>query len=434
MTDTNSDAAKETKPRRKRASRKKTTDDTPAAESSNSSSNSSDDDIIFGENDAPAPAASDDEGGQSNNQGGNRRGGNRRRGRRRRGGQGGQQQRGGGNWNQRGGGGGGGGGNRRQSRRAPVQPSDAEIVGEYEGVLELHPKGYGFLRDGARNYAAQESDPFVSSTLIEKYRLREGVKLKGEVGPGTRGQGPRLKTIESVEGADPEEYQKIKHFDDLTPVNPYEHIKLEIGPTPITMRVVDLLTPIGKGQRALIVAPPRTGKTMLLQDIADSVSVNHPELKLIVLLIDERPEEVTEMRRKVNGEVIASSMDREVESHVRISQLIFERAKRLAEAGGEVFVLLDSITRTARGVQQMGRELGANANRRSRHPRSGHSQEDVRNGAAIRGRRFADGCGYGADRHGQPCRRSDLSGVQRDGQHGTRPQPRSGRPSDLAGD
>ncbi len=257
-----------------------------------------------------------------------------------------------GNWNQRG----GGGGNRRQQqqpqRRAPVNPSSEEIVGAYEGVLEMHPKGYGFLRDATRDYSAQESDPFVSSTLIERYKLREGVKLVGEVGPGTRGQGPRLKSISSVEGGDPEEYHKFKHFDELTPVNPYEHIKLETGPYPITTRVIDLLTPIGKGQRALIVAPPRTGKTMLLQDIADAVAINHPELHVIVLLIDERPEEVTEMRRKVKGEVVASSMDREVESHIRISQLIFERAKRLTEAGGEVFVLLDSITRTARAFNK----------------------------------------------------------------------------------
>jgi transcription termination factor Rho len=266
--------------------------------------------------------------------------------------------------NQRGGGGGGGGGprgsqqrgqqrdRRQQTRRANVSPSDVEIVGDYEGVLELHPKGYGFLRDSSRNYGAQESDPFVSSSVIEKYKLREGVKIKGEVGPGTRGQGPRLKSIESVDGRSPDEFQNIKHFDELTPINPFEQIKLETGPTPITMRVVDLLTPIGKGQRALIVAPPRTGKTMLLQDIAEAVSINHPEVKLIVLLIDERPEEVTEMSRMVKGDVIASSMDRDVESHIRISQLIFERGKRLAEAGDDVFILLDSITRTARAFNK----------------------------------------------------------------------------------
>ncbi|MEX0728089.1 MAG: transcription termination factor Rho [Planctomycetaceae bacterium] len=227
-----------------------------------------------------------------------------------------------------------------------------EVLGVIEGVLELHPKGYGFLRDPKANYAAQDSDSFVSSSLIERHRLREGVLIKGEAGQGTKGQGPRLKSIETIDNRTIDEYQKIRNFDELTPVNPFEQIKLETGPTPITMRVMDLLTPIGKGQRALIVAPPRTGKTMLLQDIADAVIANHPEMHLMVLLIDERPEEVTEMQRRIKGEVIASSMDRDVESHVRISQLIFERAKRIAEAGGEVFILLDSITRTARAFNK----------------------------------------------------------------------------------
>jgi len=256
-----------------------------------------------------------------------------------------------------------GGGRNQQSRgrgrspqrrqKSPVAVSNAEpVMGTIEGVLELHPKGYGFIRSARNNYGSQDTDPFVSSSIIEKYGLREGIKIVGEVGPGTRGQGPRLKSVETVEGKAPEEYQEIKHFDELTAINPFEQIHLERGPLPITMRVMDLVTPIGKGQRALIVAPPRTGKTMLLQDIAESVSVNHPEVHLIVLLIDERPEEVTEMRRLVKGEVIASSMDRDVESHVRISQLIVERGKRIAEAGGEVFILLDSITRTARAFNK----------------------------------------------------------------------------------
>jgi transcription termination factor Rho len=289
----------------------------------------------------------------------------RRRRRRRRGGEGDSNTRnntgGGGNSRgQRGGGqrGGGGGGNRRggnsdRSRRTRPTPYTGEVVtGPIEGILELHPKGYGFIRDHKKNYSAQDSDAFVSSSFIEKHGLREGILICGEVGPGTRGQGPRLKSIESIDGRTLEEYAKVNFFDDLTAVNPNEQIKLEHGTKPVTMRVMDLVTPIGKGQRALIVAPPRTGKTMLLQDIAESVSINHPEIKLIVLLIDERPEEVTEMRRNVQGEVIASSMDREVESHVRLSQLIIERGKRLAEAGEDVFILLDSITRTARAFNK----------------------------------------------------------------------------------
>ncbi len=237
-------------------------------------------------------------------------------------------------------------------------PDNAPIIGTTQGVLELHPKGYGFLRDPKNNYAALKTDSFVPGSLIEKCKLREGVLIKGEVCAGTRGQGPRLKNILDIDGLGVEDYQKVKTFDELTAINPFEQIKLETGPTPVTMRVMDLLTPIGKGQRALIVAPPRTGKTMLLQEIANSVSVNHPEVHLIVLLIDERPEEVTEMSRKVRGEVIASSMDRDVESHVRISQLIFERGKRLAEQGKDCFILLDSITRTARAFNKWGGNSG----------------------------------------------------------------------------
>lgn len=233
-----------------------------------------------------------------------------------------------------------------------VQASTEVIEGTFEGVLELHPKGYGFLRDPKKNYAAEDSNPFVSSSLVEKYCFREGVLIKGEVGQGSRNQGPRLQEVELIDGYTPEEYESIKHFDDLTPINPFEQIKLERGPAPVTMRVMDLLCPIGKGQRALLVAPPRTGKTMLLQDIANSVSANHPEIHLMVLLIDERPEEVTEMSRSVQGEVIASSLDNDVESHIRISRLIIERGKRLAEEGQDVFILLDSITRMARAFNK----------------------------------------------------------------------------------
>jgi transcription termination factor Rho len=232
------------------------------------------------------------------------------------------------------------------------EPRGPEILTPVQGILELHPKGYGFLRDPKAGYVSQESDSFVSGSLIEKFGLREGVLITGENVPGGRGQGPRLKSIQTIEGRLPELYAEIKNFDSLTPINPHQQIKLETGPTPITMRVMDLLTPIGKGQRALIVAPPRTGKTMLLQEIADAVSKNYPDIYLIVLLIDERPEEVTEMRRRVHGEVVASSLDREVENHIRVSQLVFERTKRMAEAGRDVFLLLDSITRTARAFNK----------------------------------------------------------------------------------
>lgn len=275
-------------------------------------------------------------GNESSEEGGGRR--RRRRRRRRRGGR-------------------GGGDGEQQSqqpnrKRSSRSQNEEEITGSYEGVLELHPKNYGFLRDQSKDYTSQDNDPFVSSSLIDKYGLREGVLVKGDVGPGSRNQGPRLKTVETIDGRTPEEYAEIKAFDDLTPINPFEKITLERGSSPITMRVLDMLTPIGKGQRALIVAPPRSGKTMLMQDIAESVSQNHPEIHLMVLLIDERPEEVTEMRRSVNGEVIASSMDRDVESHVRVSQLLVERAKRMAESGQHVLILLDSITRLGRAFNK----------------------------------------------------------------------------------
>ncbi len=237
-----------------------------------------------------------------------------------------------------------------RSRSDEISPDEQTV--DYDGVLELHPKGYGFLRDAKKSYGSQESDPFVSSSLIEKCGLREGVRILGKVGMGARGQGPRLKAVENIDGMTIEEYANVKKFDDLTAITPNSRIKMEIGSKPITMRVMDLLTPVGRGQRALIVAPPRTGKTMLLQEIAESVSRNHPDMHLIVLLIDERPEEVTEMRRHVRGEVVASSLDSETESHIRISQLIMERAKRLAEEGKNVFILLDSITRTARAFNK----------------------------------------------------------------------------------
>jgi len=220
------------------------------------------------------------------------------------------------------------------------------------GVLELHPNGYGFLRDPKNNYTRELTDPFVPGSMIDKFGLREGVAVNGMVQPGRRQQGPRLREITDVDGMPPENYKAVKSFDELTPINPESWLRLEVGPEPLTTRVMDLLTPLGKGQRALIVAPPRTGKTILLQHISLGVATNYPDVKLIVLLIDERPEEVTDMIRAVNGEVVASSLDRDIESHVRLSQLVVERCKRLAEMGKDVVMLLDSITRLARAFNK----------------------------------------------------------------------------------
>ena len=224
---------------------------------------------------------------------------------------------------------------------------------EGEGILELHPNGYGFLRSTDNNYSRERSDPFVPGTMIERFGLRQGVHLKAMVQEARRQQGPRVREILDVDGMDPEKYPDVRSFENQTPINPEQWLRLEVGRKPLTNRVIDLLAPMGKGQRALIVSPPRSGKTVMLQDIATGISTNHPDLKLMVLLIDERPEEVTDMRRNVvGGEVFASSLDMDVESHVRLSQLVIDRARRLAEMGQDVFLMLDSITRLARAFNK----------------------------------------------------------------------------------
>jgi transcription termination factor Rho len=189
--------------------------------------------------------------------------------------------------------------------------------------------------------------------MIEKLGLRQGVMIRALMQQARRQQGPRVREILDVDGMTLEEYAKVRPFDQLTAINPEQWLKLEVGAQPLTNRVIDLLAPLGRGQRALIVAPPRSGKTIMLQHISRGISTNYPDLHLIVMLIDERPEEVTDMRRNViNGEVIASSLDEDVDSHVRISQLVIDRCKRLAESGKHVFLMLDSITRLARAFNK----------------------------------------------------------------------------------
>jgi transcription termination factor Rho len=263
----------------------------------------------------------------------------------------------------RGGGGGGGGGRPQQRRRYNYgdqrrEYEGPEVAGDYlpltpgAGVLEMHPNGYGFLRDPSTSFNRERVDPFVPGTMIEKFGLREGVLISGMVQHHRKQQGPRLREILDVDGMAPEDYLKVKPFDQLTPINPEEWLRLETGPQPLSTRVMDLLTPLGKGQRALIVAPPRTGKTVLMQHISQAISKNYPNITSVVLLIDERPEEVTDMRRNVNGEVFSSSLDRDVESHVRLAQLVVARCQRLAEMGKDVFMVLDSITRLARAFNK----------------------------------------------------------------------------------
>ncbi len=216
----------------------------------------------------------------------------------------------------------------------------------------MHPNGYGFLRDPSTNFTRERSDPFVPGTMIEKYDLREGLLLNGMVQRHRRGQGPRLKELLDVDGLAPDKYIDTNRFEQLTPITPERWYQLETGAEPLSTRVIDLLAPLGRGQRALIVAPPRTGKTVLLQHLSHGISQNYPEVALMVLLIDERPEEVTDMKRSVQGEVFASSLDQDVESHVRLSQLTIERCRRLAEMGKDVFLLMDSITRLARAFNK----------------------------------------------------------------------------------
>ncbi len=216
-----------------------------------------------------------------------------------------------------------------------------------EGLVEVSPKGFGFLREPQKNYIQSPSDIFVTPEVIRRYLLRDGQFIKGETRRGSR--GPQLFKLTEINGEDPERYIDMATFEELTSINPDQRIKLETVPDRYTTRVIDMITPIGKGQRGLIVAPPRTGKTTLLQHIADGVLKNHPSMKLIILLVDERPEEVTEMRRTFpTAEIMASSNDGDLKAHTRICQLAIERAKRLVEAEEDVFILLDSITRMAR--------------------------------------------------------------------------------------
>ena len=218
-----------------------------------------------------------------------------------------------------------------------------------EGVLEILPDGYGFLRSPDYNYLPGPDDIYVSPSQIRKFDLKTGDTISGNVRPPHEGEKYfALVKIEAINFESPEETKNKILFDNLTPLYPEERIKMETDREHMSGRVMDLLTPVGKGQRGLIVAPPRTGKTMLLQSIANSVTTNHPEIVLIVLLIDERPEEVTDMQRSVKGEVISSTFDEPAARHVQVAEMVIEKAKRLVEHKRDVVILLDSITRLAR--------------------------------------------------------------------------------------
>lgn len=216
------------------------------------------------------------------------------------------------------------------------------------GVLEVGDKGFGFLRNPVKNYQITPSDIYVSPDLIRRFRLRPGLEIVGRAAPPRKGS-PQLVGIESINGDTIEKYSALKRFDDLTSINPNQRFNLETTGDRLTTRVIDLIAPVGKGTRGLIVAPPRTGKTTLLHHMANAVLTNHPDVHVIVLLVDERPEETTDFRRSIKGgEVIASTNDQTIEEHVRTARMAIERARRLVEYGKDVFVVLDSITRLAR--------------------------------------------------------------------------------------
>ena len=247
-------------------------------------------------------------------------------------------------------------------RLAEIEPN----LGPYlvnEGTLEILPDGYGFLRSVNYNYKASPDDIYVSPSQIKRFRLRQGDCVIGIIRPPKVGERYfALLRVEGVNGRIPKDMDNRGEFDELLPIHPEERYKLEYNPTEYTTRFVDLFSPIGKGQRSLIVAQPKTGKTTILRNIANAVATNHPEAKILILLIDERPEEVTEMERTVSGaEVVASTFDEKPENHIGLSEIVFEKAKRLVESGHDVLLLLDSITRLARaynvGAGNKGRTM-----------------------------------------------------------------------------
>jgi transcription termination factor Rho len=220
------------------------------------------------------------------------------------------------------------------------------------GVLQINEKGFGFLRQASSNYLPSTKDVFIPRSIIQKLSLREGVDITGSVSPpkndSGRGQADQLISVEQVNGLSIDQYARAPDFTQLVSIDPTERLELSAGNENISMRVLDLIAPIGKGQRGIIVAPPKTGKTTLIEEIAEAVADNHPEIHLSVLLVDERPEEVTHMKRRVRGEVIASSADQNSNMHIQVAQLMLERVKRMVECGQDVVLLLDSITRLAR--------------------------------------------------------------------------------------
>lgn len=226
-----------------------------------------------------------------------------------------------------------------------------------KGVLELSDKGFGFLRQEDKNYQPSKDDIFVNPNIVREMQLREGLLLEGEMVPTNRG-GYEVMNISKINGVKAEKYKKTVAFNSLTVIDPIEPLRMETQASIISTRCLDLFCPIGKGTRGLIVAPPRSGKTVLLKEIANAITTNHPEVDLFIMLVDERPEEVTDFQRSTKGQVFASSNDEDIKSHVRIPKLVIEMAKRKVEFGRDVVILMDSLTRVARAFNNYGRNSG----------------------------------------------------------------------------
>ena len=299
------------------------------------------------------------------------------------------------NPNQNGNGNGNGNGNINpnfKNKKNNFRDADFEFDGiiESEGVLEMMPDGYGFLRSSDYNYLASPDDIYLSTSQIRLFGLKTGDTVKGVVRPPKEGEKffPLVKVLK-INGHDPQVVRDRVSFEHLTPVFPTEKFKLAEKGSSVSTRIIDLFSPLGKGQRGMIVAQPKTGKTMLLKDIANAIAANHPEVYLIVLLIDERPEEVTDMQRSVRGEVIASTFDREPQEHVKIANIVLEKAKRLVECGHDVVILLDSITRLARAYNTVqpasGKVLsgGVDANALQKPKRFFGAARNVENGGSL---------------------------------------------------
>jgi transcription termination factor Rho len=259
-----------------------------------------------------------------------------------------------------------------------------------EGVLEVLPDGFGFLRAPDYNYLAGPDDIYVSPSQIRKFDLHTGDTISGQIRSPKEGERYfALIKVEAINFEPPARGKERVFFENLTPLYPQEHIRLEADPENLSTRVMDLMTPLGKGQRGLIVAPPRTGKTMLLQSIANAITTNHPEVYLIVLLIDERPEEVTDMQRSVKGEVVSSTFDEPAQRHVQVAEMVIEKAKRLVEHKKDVVILLDSITRLARAyntiVPTSGKVLsgGVDSNALQRPKRFFGAARNIEQGGSL---------------------------------------------------